>query len=159
MYTENVSKNGRKYQKQHTVNYVKLHIISHGKNRRKQDVQTAQLSFWIGFGILLAYIQAELLREQDRRDDHDLTSCFLSALFIIAIYSVFFWLQKYIEDIYVKIALLVWPVSFFVISYLFQSASGNFGVNVWLTYCISLSCFICWGILISLENQWCCCIR
>ena len=115
--------------------------------------------FWIGFGILLAYIQAELLREQDRRDDHDLTSCFLSALFIIAIYSVFFWLQKYIEDIYVKIALLVWPVSFFVISYLFQSASGNFGVNVWLTYGISLSCFICWGILISLENNWCCCIR
>ena len=46
MYTENVSKNGRKYQKQHIVNYVKLHIISHGwTKRRKQDVPTVQRFF------------------------------------------------------------------------------------------------------------------
>ena len=111
---------------------------------------------WVLFGMLIAYMHAVLLYEQSHDHPYDITSSILSALFIIGIYSVFFWLNKFIPDIYIKIALVIWPISFFVISYLFQSSSGNFGVNVWLTYGISLSCFICWGLLFSLENKWCC---
>jgi len=114
---------------------------------------------WVLFGMLIAYIHAMLLYEQSYDHPFDITSSILSALFIIGIYSVFFWLNKYIPDLYIKIALVFWPVTFFGISYLFQSSSGKFGVNVWLTYGISLSCFFCWGLLFSLENKWCCCIR
>lgn len=111
---------------------------------------------WVLFGMLIAYIHAVLLHEQEYNHTSDITSIILSGLFIIAVYSVLFWLRKYVQDTCVKLALIVWPITFFTISYYFQSCSGDFGFNVWVTYGISLSCFICWGLLISLENQWCC---
>ena len=114
---------------------------------------------WVLFGMFIAYIHAILLNEQTYTNPIDLHNSVISGLFIIAVYSIFFMLNKYIPDLYVKTALIIWPISFFVISYYLQSSSGRFGANVWITYGITLSCFLIWGLLISLENDWCCTTR